>query len=248
MEWQDSAIILNIRPHGENSAIVSLLTEHHGRQSGMVRGARSVAQRGMLLPGNQVAATWRARLADQLGALRCELLQPHAAAAMDDPSRLAALSAACALTQMAVPAHQPLPALFGSLDALLTALAHPTWPSVYVHWELALLRGLGYGLDLSCCAATGANDGLAYVSPKSGRAVSLSAGEPYADKLLPLPAFLVQGGEGTAAEIVSGLTLTAYFLDRHVLGPHGQTLPAARGRLVERLLEKRTDAPQQLLG
>jgi DNA repair protein RecO (recombination protein O) len=136
---------------------------------------------------------------------------------------------------MAVPEHQPLPALFGSLEALLDALPHPSWPSVYVHWELALLRALGYGLDLSACAATGVNDSLAYVSPKSGRAVSSSAGEPYADKLLTLPRFLVEGGEGTPSDIANGLALTGYFLDRHVLSAHGQTFPPARERLVERL-------------
>ena len=234
MEWRDQAIILNIRHHGESGAIVSVMTHSYGRQAGMVRGARSVKQRGILLPGNAVSVTWRARLAEQLGTLRCELIQSHAAAALDDAARLSALSAACALIEAVVPEHQPLPALFGALEALLGALDNPSWPSVYVHWELALLKGLGYGLDLSCCAATGVNDGLAYVSPKSGRAVSLSAGEPYADKLLPLPRFLVEGGEGTRADILAGLTLTGYFLDRHVLAAHHQTLPAARGRLVER--------------
>lgn len=234
MEWRDQAIVLNVRHHGENGAIVSVMTQSRGRQAGMVRGARSVKQRGILLPGNKVDAVWRARLAEQLGTLRCELLQSHAAAAMDDAARLSALSSACSLIEAVVPEHQPLPSLFGALEALLGALENPTWPSVYVHWELALLKGLGYGLDLSCCAATGVNDGLAYVSPKSGRAVSLSAGEPYADKLLPLPRFLVEGGEGTSADIMAGLTLTGYFLDRHVLAAHHQTLPAARGRLVER--------------
>lgn len=235
MEWQDHAIVLNSRPHGEHSAVVWVLTQHHGRQSGLVRGAHSAKQRGIILPGNGIHATWRARLAEQLGQMRCELLKPHAAAALEDALRLAALSAACALCQIAIPEHQPLPAVYAAMEAMLTALDHESWPSVYVHWELALLRGLGYGLDLSACAATGVNDGLAYVSPKSGRAVSLSAGEPYADKLLPLPEFLITGGEGSPAQIVDGLALTAYFLDRHVLGPHGQTLPAARGRLVERL-------------
>ena len=235
MEWRDDGIILNVRAHGESSAIVTVLTHHHGRQSGLVRGAHGRKQRGTLLPGNKIEAVWHARLSDQLGQLRVELTEAHAAAALDDALRLSALSAACALAETAIPEHQPLPALYLAMDALLTALAHPSWPSVYVHWELALLRGLGYGLDLTACAATGANDDLAYVSPKSGRAVSLSAGEPYADKLLPLPRFLIQGGEGTPPDILHGLTLTAYFLDRHVLGPHARTLPAARERLVERL-------------
>jgi len=235
VEWRDQAIVLGLRPHGESGAVVSVLTESHGRQAGMARGAHSVKQRGVLMQGNLVWASWRARLAEQLGTLRCELVDARAAQALDDPARLAALTAACGLTQIAAPERQPLPALFGALDALLKALAHPTWPSVYVHWELALLRGLGYGLDLTCCAATGVNDGLAYVSPKSGRAVSLSAGEPYAGRLLPLPRFLVDGGEGDPADVIGGLALTGYFLDRHVLSAHGLTFPPARDRLVERL-------------
>jgi DNA repair protein RecO (recombination protein O) len=135
---------------------------------------------------------------------------------------------------VALPERVPHPAAYAALVALLDALSSEAWPSVYVHWELALLRDLGYGLDLTQCAATGGNDALAYVSPKSGRAVSLSAGEPYRDKLLSLPAFLVRGGEGGRDEVFAGLALAGYFLDRHVLAPHHQVMPAARVRLVDR--------------
>jgi DNA repair protein RecO (recombination protein O) len=235
MEWTDEAIILAVRPHGENGAVVSLLTRSHGRHSGLVRGAHSKANRGTLLPGNRVEAWWRARLAEQLGMLRCEVLDAHAAQVLDHPLRLAALSSACALCELALPDRQPHSALFTALAALLHALGSESWPSVYVHWELALLRDLGYGLDLGSCAATGSNDNLAYVSPKTGRAVSLSAGEAYHDKLLPLPRFLVEGGEGDAHQILDGLALTGFFLGRHVLAPHARIMPAARARLVDRL-------------
>ena len=235
MEWQDRAIVLGSRPLGETGAVVTVLTESHGRQSGMMRGARGKSSRGTVMPGNLVQAAWRARLAEQLGTLRCELLQSHAAEALDCPPRLAALSSVCALCEAVLPERQPLPALFGATTALLDALAHPSWPSVYVHWELALLRALGYGLDLTVCAATGINDDLAYVSPKSGRAVSLSAGEPYRDKLLPLPRFLTRGGEGDGAQILSGLALTGHFITAHVLVPHGTVMPAARARLLDRI-------------
>ncbi len=235
MDWRDDAVVLAVRRLGEGGAVVSLLTRSHGRHSGLVRGAWSKANRGVLLPGNRVAAAWRARLAEQLGCFRCELVTAHAARAMDDPGRLAALAAACALSEAALPERQPHPAAFVALEALLEALASPAWPSVYVHWELALLRDLGFGLDLTACAATGLNDGLAFVSPRSGRAVSLSAGEPYRDKLLPLPHFLVEGGEGDPGQIRDGLALTGYFLDRHVFGAHGLAMPAARSRLVDRI-------------
>ena len=234
MEWRDDAIVLAMRPHGESGAVVSLLTREHGRHAGLVRGAQSKANRGVLLPGNRVSALWRARLAEQLGSLKCELVAATAALAMEAAGPLAALTSACALCEAALPERQPHAPLFEALLALLDSLDSPAWPSVYIHWELALLRGLGFGLDLSVCAA-GGNDQLCFVSPKTGRAVSLSAGEPYRDRLLTLPRFLVAGGEGSAPEIAEGLALTGFFLDRHVLGPHGQTLPPARARLAARL-------------
>lgn len=235
VEWRDEAIVISARPFGESKAIVTVLSQHHGRQSGLVRSAKSPLQRGALMPGNRVMVQWRARLAEQLGVLKCEIITAHAAQVLDDPARLSALSAACALCDLSLPEHQPHEAIFGAFVALLQALPSPAWPSIYVHWELALLRGLGYGLDLSACAATGVNDGLAFVSPKTGRAVSLSAGEPYRDKMLSLPAFLVTGAEGGPHDIVAGLTLTQYFLDRHVLGPHGHQMPPARTRLLDRI-------------
>ena len=233
MEWRDEAIVLALRPHGERGAVVSLLTRDHGRHPGLVRGAQSKANRGVLMPGNRVSALWRARLAEQLGTLKCELLDATAALAMEEAGRLAALSSACALCEAVLPERQPHVPLFEALLALLASLDSPAWPSVYVHWELALLRGLGFGLDLSACAA-GGNDQLCFVSPKSGRAVSLSAGEPFRDKLLALPRFVVEGGEGDVGQIAEGLALTGFFIDRHVLGPHGHALPPARARLAER--------------
>lgn len=235
MDWEDEAIVLAVRRHGENAAVASLLTRSHGRHPGLVHGAAGKGNRGVLQPGNCVRAWWRARLPEQLGTLRCELIHAHAATAMEDPTRLAALASACALCEAALPERQPHPAAHAALLALLGALAAESWPSVYVHWELALLRDLGYGLDLTACAATGVNDGLAFVSPKSGRAVSLEAGQPYRDKLLVLPRFLADGGEGDRPAVLDGLRLAGFFLDRHVFAPHHQELPAARARLVERL-------------
>jgi DNA repair protein RecO (recombination protein O) len=234
-EWRDEAIILSTRPLGETMAVVTVLTRTLGRQSGLVKSARSAAMRGTLLPGNLVQASWHARLSDQLGMLKCESLDAYAARVLDDPARLTALSAACALCELTLPEHQPHGGIFGAFAALLQSLASDAWPSVYVHWELALLRGLGYGLDLTACAATGVNDGLAYVSPKTGRAVSLSAGEAYRDKLLPLPGFLLSGAEGMPGDVADGLCLTGFFLDRHVLAPHGHQMPPARTRLLDRL-------------
>lgn len=234
MDWQDEGVILTVRRHGESGAVVSLLTRSHGRHPGLVHGATSKANRGMLQPGNQVTAVWRGRLSEQLGTFRLEPLKSYAADAMADADRLAALASACALCEAALPERQPHGAAHEALMALLEALPSESWPSVYVHWELALLRALGYGLDLGSCAATGATEGLAYVSPKSARAVSLEAGQPYGDRMLPLPGFLVAGGEGRGREIFDGLRLAGFFLERHVFAPLRQGLPAARSRLVDR--------------
>ncbi|MBV8777125.1 MAG: DNA repair protein RecO [Alphaproteobacteria bacterium] len=235
MDWRDRGFVLTARRHGETALIVELLTEAHGRRAGLVRGGQSPKRRALLQPGNLVAAMWRGRLVEHLGTLEVELLRAHAAAAIDDPDSLAALSAAAALVALALPEQEPHGDVFRGFAELLAALDSAGWPAAYVGWECALLAALGFGLDLSACAATGVNDDLAYVSPRSGRAVSRSAGEPYRDKLLPLPQFLWREAAADAADIVAGLRLTGHFMLHHVLEPQGRTLPEARGRLVERL-------------
>lgn len=234
MRWQDEAIVLSARPHGETAAIVQLLTRYQGRHAGLVRGGQSARVRGVYQSGNRVAATWSGRLPEHLGTLECELVDAHAATVLDDPDRLAALASATAVCEGAMPERQPHPACYEGLLALFEALESEHWAEVYVRWELALLAELGFGLDLSSCAAGGDNDQLAYVSPRSGRAVSLSAGTPYREKLLTLPAFLVGRSEGGSAEVAEGLALTGFFLERHLFHPHDKALPAARRRLEQR--------------
>lgn len=236
MEWTDEGIVLSVRKHGESSAITTLMTRRHGVHAGLVRGGAASRARGILQPGNRVHARWRARLAEHLGTYTCELFHPFAGAILDDPTRLAGLSAACAVTEAALAERQAHPAVFAGLLALLEGMEDETWPSAYVKWELCLLREAGFGLDLSRCAATGRNDQLAYVSPKSGCAVSRSAGEPYKGTLLPLPAFLLgEGQAGGPDEVADGLRLTGYFLERHVFSHRDRPPPPARQRLAERL-------------
>jgi DNA repair protein RecO (recombination protein O) len=236
MEWDDDAIVLAVRRHGETGAVASLLTRAHGRHAGLVHGGQGKTNRPILQPGNTVRAKWSGRLPEQLGNYKLEMLHAYAAAFLDDAARLAALGSACALVEAALPERQPHPACHAALVALLHALEAESWPSVYVHFELALLRDLGFGLDLTACAATGQTHDLAWVSPKTGRAVGREAGEPYRDKLFKLPAFLVEGGEGEASAIRQGLELSGFFLQRHVLGPRNAELPAARARLIGRLV------------
>ncbi len=237
MKWADDAVVLSARPHGETSTIVQLLTLEHGRHAGLVRGGQGARQRGVYQAGNRVSANWSGRLAEHLGTLECELVSSYAARVMDDPDRLGALSAATAVCEGAMPEREPHPGCFEGLLALLEALEGDHWAEVYVRWEVALLAELGFGLDLSACAAGGQNDQLAYVSPRSGRAVSLSAGTPYREKLLTLPAFLVGRGEGGRGEVAEGLALTGFFLERHLFHPHDKPLPPARQRFEHRFAQ-----------
>lgn len=236
MEWTDQGIVLSARPHGEGGLIASLLTREHGRHAGFVPGGGSRRARPVWQTGNLVEVSWRARLAEQLGNYSGELREPHAARALDDAVQLAGLSAACAVLDTALPEREPHPAMFDGFQALLGALGHPGWPMIYVRLELGLLQELGFGLDLTRCAATGATEDLAYVSPRTGRAVSRAAAGPYKEKLIELPGFLSTGGlPSDGEELRKGLDLTGYFLERHVFWPHNKPLPAARSRFMETL-------------
>jgi DNA repair protein RecO (recombination protein O) len=236
LDWTDDAIVLSAQRHGENSLVVTLLTASHGRHAGLVRGGQSARSRGTWQTGNRALVRWGARLAEHLGTLTGELAHSPLATLLDEPDRLAALAAAAAVAEVALPDREPCPGAYESVDALLHAVERQSdWAERYVAWELALLGELGFGLDLSSCAATGTTGNLTYVSPKSGRAVSREAGQPYADKLLPLPRFLAQPGVNAPAEpaaLVDGMFLTGYFLRHHVL--HDRPLPAARERLIDR--------------
>jgi len=235
MQWTDEALILSVRPHGETAAVVELFALTHGRHVGFVHGGRSRRLRPILQIGNHVDVTWKARLADQLGHFSLELRRGHAAQSMSSAAALAGLTAMAALLRL-LPERDPHPNLYELTMFVLSYLDDETvWPVLYARWELALLGELGFGLDLSACAATGTREGLIYVSPKSGRAVSAAAGEPYRDRLLALPAFLRGGsqGEATPSEVALALDLTGYFLKERALSPRGLTMPEARVRLAE---------------
>src|SRR3954464_13878220 len=214
MEWQAPAVVLDARPLGESGAVVSLLTEAHGRHAGLAKGGASRAQAPVWQRGNLVEARWVARLPAQLGALAGELVHPAAALAMEDPLALALLSAACAVAEAALPEREPHPRCFHGLVSLVARLGQGAGPLLpdYVRWEAELLAELGYGLDLARCAVTGTHEDLTHVSPKTGRVASRAAAAPYADRLLPLPPFLLgrQAPSGPA-EWLAGLRLTGHF-------------------------------------
>ncbi len=235
MEWQDEGIVLSVRVHGETSAIADVFSRGHGRYSGLVKGGRSRRMRPILQIGNHVDAKWSARLADHLGHFRLELHHGYAATAMESPLRLAALSSMCTLLRL-LPERDQHSSLYEVTMFVLGFLDDDSvWPALMVRWELALLQELGFGLDLSKCAATGRNDDLAFVSPKTGRAVSASAGEPYADRLLPLPQFLVTGRGSVIQpkDILDGFCLLGHFLEKYFFATNGEVLPEDRSRMVQ---------------
>ncbi len=236
IEWQDEAILLSARRHGENALVLSVLTREHGRHAGLVRGGQSRRLKGVLQPGNRISLFWRARLEEHLGTLTVEPVQGYSALLLLDSGRLMAMAAALAMVEAALPEREPHPDLFDALDALMIALEGPKWAETYARWEVGFLSELGFGLDLSVCAATGVTEGLRYVSPRTGRAVSAEAGEPYRDRLLELPSFLTGLGNAGPDALAAALKTTGYFLNRHVFEVLGKPVPDARGRLFQRFL------------
>lgn len=238
MHWREEGLLLAVRPHGETSAIIQVLTRGHGRHAGLVKGGRTPRLRAVLQPGAQLLVDWRARLTEHLGHCRVELVTARAAALMEARAALAAFNAVGALLVAFLPERQPEPAIYDETVALADALAAaaPDWPARYARWELALLGALGYGLDLGACAVTGAAEGLGYVSPRSGRAVSVEAAAPWAGRLLPLPAFLLGGAEAGPGDVEAALRLTGHFLaTRACPAVEREALPPARERLVQLL-------------
>ena len=237
MEWADDAFVLSARAYGETGALVDLLTESHGRFAAHVAGGASRKMKPFLQAGARVSAEYRARTSDNLGSAKLEPVGEGPAALFDDPLALTGLNAAAAVAAGALPEREPHPGVFLAFEALVSAFAVPeVWPAVYVRFELGLLEELGFGLDLSRCAVTGELDDLSHVSPRSGRAVGRTAAEPYKDKLLPLPPFLLGAQAGLReGEVGQALDLTAHFLARDVFAVMNRPLPPARVWLVEKL-------------
>ena len=243
MNWTDEGIVLSARKHGESAAIVTLLTRENGRHAGLVRGGAGSRARGIYQTGNLVSADWRARLSEHLGTYTCELLQPNAALLMTERLPLLALTSAAALVERLLPEREPHPDTFASLSALIEILsAGGNWLPRYVEWELGLLNQLGYGLDLSECAATGATVDLVYVSPKTGCAVSAGAGAPYREKLFDLPPFFrAEDPDPSVDDIRTGLRITGHFLARCAKDADAGELPRSRLRFVDRVVRSATD-------
>jgi len=240
MDWTSDGILLSARPHGESAAIIEVLTADHGRHAGLVHGGQGRRLSPVLQPGNQLRLAWRARLEDQLGTFGVDTLRDRAGQLMEDRRSLAGLSAVTGLLRYALPERLPLPGVMDATAALLDLMAvTPSWPVAYLRWEMGLLDTLGYGLSLGVCAVTGSRDDLAYVSPRTGRAVSRKGAGDWADRLLPLPYCMLGQGPASDAEIAQALGTTGHFLMHHVTPQwQGQPFPAGRQRLIDLLLRK----------
>ena len=238
MQIHVEAIVCALRGHGEHGGIVRLFTPDHGLVAAYVRGARSRQMRPVLMAGNVVAAQLRSRNDAQLPQAAVELAHSRAAV-LGEPLAAAAVEWAAALVTTALPERQPFPAVYqafaGLLDAIEAAPSAKGWAPALVRFELLLLSELGFGLDLDRCAVGDTTHDLVAVSPRSGRAISASAAEPYKGQLLTLPRFVRRGGAATWDEILAGLELSGHFVERDIVPERARAIGELRARLVERL-------------
>lgn len=240
MQWDDRGIVLSVRRLGERSGIVHLLTAQHGLHAGVDKAAFTQRSRGLYQPGNQVQAHWQARLAEHMGTFSAELLEPVASHLLDSRLKLAALAAATRMVECVLHEREPQPQIFQVMQGVLQSLCKDEkekWLKEYVRLEFALLECSGFGLDLETCAATGQARGLAYVSPRSGRAVCQEAGDPYKDRMFLYPEFLLQEGmEPTHSQLVDAFRLLRHFLQERVFAARNTEMPVARARLAAAII------------
>ncbi len=242
MDWSSEGYVLSVKKHGETSSILELFTRDRGRHLGLVRGGVGRKLRPVLQPGNKVKVEWRARLEEHLGYFTVEAINSRAAQLMSDRLSLAGLNAACAMAREALPEREVHADVYDAFEVLLENLHDKDiWPALYIQWEAGLLSSMGYGLDLSRCAATGVNENLTHVSPRSGRAVCAEAAEPYSDKLYALPSFMQPDSRRNdksllPEDVQNGLALTGYFLETRLQWGVNRTLPEARERMTALLI------------
>jgi DNA repair protein RecO (recombination protein O) len=233
--WTDEAALLSSRPFGETSVIIEVFCETHGRHAGVVRGGMSRKVAPVLQPGAQLSVTWKARLDSHMGSFTVEPIRSRAATAMGDRLALAGLNAVCALLSMVLPEREKHLPLYDRTINLLDLLGQSDlWPLAYLRWEQALLEEMGFGMDRSACAVHGVNEDLAFVSPRSGRAVSREGAGKWVDRLLPLPPVLAGKGDASNAEIITALGTTGFFIENRLIKSLGdRPMPEARARLLD---------------
>ncbi|MEM7072528.1 MAG: DNA repair protein RecO [Pseudomonadota bacterium] len=232
--WQGNAILLHTQSYNERGSVAVVLSQSCGLYQGfMPQGSIRRKPAGGILrpqPGSIGIASWRSRVDEQLGVLRFEETDSTAARLLGSLSALQAMLAACAVLRASLAERAPCPEIY-KLTATLLVQLPDRWRLNYTMWELSLLGELGFGLDLTRCTVTGRANGLTFVSPKTGRAVTRQAAGDYAPRLLPLPEFLAGRsieGDLDPVQFQQSLQLTGYFLGRHALTKPARNLPRAR--------------------
>jgi len=240
MEWRDQGILLSARSHGESAAIIEIFTPTHGRHMGFVRGGAGRKIAPILQPGAQLDVAWRARLDDHIGTFAVELIRSRAVQSMSDRLALSGLNCVTALLSFGLAERDPYPNLYTQSARLLDLLDQPElWPLAYLGWEMQLLEALGFGLDLTCCAATGSDQNLVYVSPRSGRAVSREGAGDWADQLLALPPCMLGQGSADDKEVALALRTTGHFLHHNLAEQMlHKPVPEARVRFLDQLVRR----------
>ena len=240
MQINDNAIVLNISHYSETSGILRMFSKEHGVMSGLVKGAFNKKTAGIIQPGNIISFTWQGKTAENLGSLyNLELVKNHFVMFSNDILRLYALQSACSICYQTLPEKQPYPQLYKGFCELLNSLAIDDFMAVYVFWEMGLLKTLGFEIDLSKCVVTNSVENLIYVSPKSAKAVSKEVGDEYKDKLLKLPCFFLDKSNPNQEDVIQGLKLTGYFLEKQVFNVVNKTTPKARDRFVNQFINNR---------
>jgi DNA repair protein RecO (recombination protein O) len=237
MDWQEPAIVLSSRPHGDSSAVVQVISAHSGKYAGYSKGGMSKNRAAIWQTGNMVEAKWTARISDQLGSISGEMAFPTASVVMNSAISLAIVSSSCALTEIATPDRVPSPSVFSLLAYLISEVAADDSDQLvkYIRWEASLLAECGFALDLRKCAVTGSHEDLIWVSPKTGRSVCRSAGAPYANRLLRLPEFMANPQAiATAGDIQDGLRLTGHFIARNILHGGACKFPLPRSIILQK--------------
>ena len=232
MEWQDNGIVLSLKNYGERSGLLEVLTLEHGRHLGIVRDIRSQYRKGSLQAGNTLQLNWRARISEHLGSFTFDVVESRAAKIMNNKLALVGLQTLVAYTNI-LPERESVGSLYKALSIVLDSMSsNNDWLELLIKWEMGFLAELGFGIDISKCVVSLETDNLIYVSPKSGKAVSKQIGNPYKDKLLKLPSFLIDNKKPSKIDVINGFLLTGFFLNKDVYEPLGLKMPNSRDRIV----------------
>ena len=218
MNFRDQGIIITKNGFKENTYVVTLFTEKHGLYSGVIK-QYGKKNGDILAESNLVDFFWGARLHEHLGSAKCELIKSYSSFIIQNKTKLYAFNSIVSIIKKAFCEREPHNQFFPKFLSYLDSLKNNKDFSFvdYIKLEIDLLSETGYQLVLDSCVVTGKTEDLYYVSPKSGQAVCKEVGQEYADKLLILPQFLINGIEPNLQEKRQAFDLTSYFLNRYIL-------------------------------